>query len=66
MAKRVFQGSALGAPYDDMVSRIYELTLQLLAADNAGQRLAVASCADRLAGQARALADLLVMSNKED
>lgn len=56
-----FQRGRLGAPYDDMVSRVHERVLELLGAAERGDRVAAQACVSRLLCQASALEELLIM-----
>ena len=51
----------LGPPYDGMVTRLHDRCMELLTVARQGNRHATADAAERLAAQARALAELLGM-----
>lgn len=51
----------IGPPYDGMVTRVRERCQELLTVARQGNRHATADAAERLAAQARALAELLGM-----
>lgn len=54
----------LGEPYDGMVTRVHDRCMELLTVARQGNRHATADAAERLAAQARALAELLGMKNE--
>ncbi len=56
----------LGAPYDDMVVRVYDGCLQLVGQARAGRRLGVLAEARALRGQVSALADLQGLAAEEE
>lgn len=63
--RQVFQRGRLGEPYDAMVARVHDLVLELLMAARKGEVNAARVAAERVAGQAGALEELLVMERKE-
>lgn len=62
--RQVFQRSQLGEPYDSMVTRVYDLVLELLMAARKGEVNAARVAAERVAGQAGALEELLTMKKE--